>query len=88
MQLEWLAGDATAGEVYDFDIQSGSENMPRVIDTRPLIRAVAVDARNCIPTNIIARRFHTTLVEIVATVCRGLAPNMESMPWCSAAACF
>ncbi|HEY2759152.1 MAG TPA: carbamoyltransferase HypF, partial [Pirellulales bacterium] len=69
MQLEWLAGDCTADEAYPFEIQPGSENIPSLIDTRPLIRAVADDVRNCVPGNVIARRFHTTLVEMVTNVC-------------------
>ena len=77
MHLEWLASDCTAEEAYQFEIQPSGENLPSVIDTRPLIRGVADDARNCVKANIIARRFHTTLVEIVISVCRQLRAEHE-----------
>jgi hydrogenase maturation protein HypF len=40
-----------------------------VVDTRPIIRAVAQDARQGTDARLIARRFHSTLVEVIATVC-------------------
>ena len=40
-----------------------------LIDTRPLIRAVArMSARGVAPA-LIARRFHSTMVELIAAVC-------------------
>jgi hydrogenase maturation protein HypF len=41
-----------------------------IIDTRPLIRAIASDVDAGLPAALIARRFHSTLVEMVAEVCR------------------
>ena len=40
-----------------------------VVDTRPLIRAVIRDASREVGAGPIGRRFHSTLVEIIATVC-------------------
>jgi hydrogenase maturation protein HypF len=45
------------------------EGQTDVIDTRPLIRAVAEDVRQGVETRRIARRFHTTVVEIICQMC-------------------
>jgi hydrogenase maturation protein HypF len=39
------------------------------IDTRPLIAAVTRDVAECIPTASIARRFHTSLAEMIVHTC-------------------
>jgi hydrogenase maturation protein HypF len=77
MELEWRATDAAADGAYPFDIleTAGGEvpaGAPLVVDTRPLIRAVAGDAGRGVGAAIIARRFHSTLAEIVLTVCERL----------------
>jgi hydrogenase maturation protein HypF len=73
MELEWLAGGVPADGVYPFDLESSaSETTPEstlVVDTRPLIRAVAEDALEGSSAALIARRFHTTVIELVASVC-------------------
>jgi hydrogenase maturation protein HypF len=43
---------------------------PHVIDTRPLIRAIARDVDAGVPAAEIARRFHSTWVEMIAASCR------------------
>jgi hydrogenase maturation protein HypF len=44
--------------------------MPRwIVDARPLIRGVAADVRHGISKQMIARRFHTSVVDLMATVC-------------------
>jgi hydrogenase maturation protein HypF len=45
---------------------------PIEIDTRPLIAGVADDIRCGYSAGLIARRFHTTMVEIVTRVCECL----------------
>jgi len=40
-----------------------------LVDTRPLIREVAKDANEGTAPGNIGRRFHTTMVEIIAAVC-------------------
>jgi hydrogenase maturation protein HypF len=86
MQLEWLATDVADAGAYPFEFQNcrvpGSRDSgvsdgatagePLVIDTRPLIRAVAEDAARAVDPSLIARRFHTTVVEIISAVCRRL----------------
>jgi hydrogenase maturation protein HypF len=67
MELEWLAENATADIGYPYDLGQGPE--PIIIDTRPLIRAIARDIDQGTEAPRIARRFHSTLVEMIATVC-------------------
>ncbi len=76
MELEWLAASIPADGSYPFDVgfsaaddESGST---QIVDTRPLIRAAAGDAVKGAPAALIARRFHTTLVEVIASVCSRL----------------
>jgi hydrogenase maturation protein HypF len=76
VELEWLATDQPPDGSYPFDLVEATEGNPSqttlVIDTRPLIRAVAQDVVAEATGACIARRFHTTLVEIIANVCRRL----------------
>ncbi len=69
IELEGLATGVAPDGVYPFELGDGS---PLVIDTRPLIAAVAAESRRGRPAPLIGRRFHSTLVEIVAQVCARL----------------
>jgi hydrogenase maturation protein HypF len=69
VELEWLASGVGTDGAYPFDLTHAEEQGPIVIDTRPLIRAVADEAARKIGAALIARRFHSTMVEIIATVC-------------------
>jgi hydrogenase maturation protein HypF len=70
MEMEFMAADVSPEGFYPFKIQeaAGSES-PLIIDTRPLIAAVATDVRKRQPAAAIARRFHTTMAEIIVDVC-------------------
>jgi hydrogenase maturation protein HypF len=67
LELEWLAAASPEYGAYPFDIEAGA---PMAIDTRPLVRAVARDVRAGLATPVIGRRFHRTLVDVLAEVCR------------------
>lgn len=75
MELEWMAASSPIDSSYPFEIQPappprGDEPPDAMtIDTRPLIRGVAQDAAARTPASVIARRFHTTLEEIILAVC-------------------
>jgi hydrogenase maturation protein HypF len=73
VQLEWLALQAGADGTYPFAIDEmcdeGATEPVLQIDTRPLIAAVADAARQQTNAARIARRFHTTLVDMIAAVC-------------------
>ncbi len=73
MELEWQAMGQPHDGAYPFElIEKHSDREPQpaiVLDTRPLIRAVAQDAAAGTSTCSIARRFHTTLIEMIAVTC-------------------
>jgi hydrogenase maturation protein HypF len=70
MQLESMAARSAErkGGSYPFSVNEVGERW--VVDTRPLILAVAADAKERV-----AWRFHATLAEIVASVCARLAAS-------------
>jgi hydrogenase maturation protein HypF len=70
VELEWLATGVPPDGAYPFAFPSSSDaRAPLVVDTRPLIRAVAEDAARSVPAAHIARRFHSTMVDLIAAVC-------------------
>ncbi len=71
VELEWLATGVPSETDYPFDLVAADEQ-PLIVDTRPLIAAVAEEARRGADAATIARRFHTTVVAIIAAVCRRL----------------
>jgi hydrogenase maturation protein HypF len=77
IELEWLAStlSPTAGTYpFDFATEQAAESTGStlVIDTRPLIREVAHDAESLTEQRVIARRFHSTVVELIAATCTRL----------------
>jgi hydrogenase maturation factor HypF (carbamoyltransferase family) len=48
-----------------------------IVDTRPLIRAVVVDAARGTSAAIISRRFHSTMVDLIASVCNHIRGSMQ-----------
>ena len=73
IELEWLATGVAPDGVYPFDLaETWGGDPPEstlLVDLRPLIRAVAQDASQGIAAALVGRRFHSTLVELIATVC-------------------
>jgi hydrogenase maturation protein HypF len=79
MELEWLATNRPATGVYSWSVVESSNAIreqfharPALnweIDTRPLIHDVADDVERGSPAHVIARRFHSTLAEIILDVC-------------------
>jgi hydrogenase maturation protein HypF len=68
VELEWLATEAEPDGAYPFAV--GEETgAALVVDTRPLIVAVAEEAGKGVGAAVIARRFHTTVVDLIADVC-------------------
>jgi hydrogenase maturation protein HypF len=76
MELEWLAASVPSDLGYPFDlgfsVADDTAESTVIIDTRPLIRAAAGDSLRGASAALIARRFHTTVVEMVASVCSRL----------------
>jgi hydrogenase maturation protein HypF len=74
MELEWLATGVLQDGAYAFDIAApgegtAGEEAALVVDTRPLIRDVVRDVGRGVAAASIARRFHTTVVEIIVAAC-------------------
>jgi len=78
IELEWLAEQSEPAGAYPFELTPVTENSqpaaaataaPWQIDTRPLIRAVAADVQQGVDARRVARRFHTSIVEMIATTC-------------------
>lgn len=68
--LEALAEQASPDIAYPFEIDQ--RFAPAVVDTRPLIQAIAADRLAGIDARVVARRFHATLTQIVTTVCASI----------------
>jgi hydrogenase maturation protein HypF len=72
MELEWLAASAEFGETYSYQVAkvaSAESDTPWSIDTRPLIRELVADVHENRDRRVIARRFHSTLIEVIVEVC-------------------
>jgi len=73
IELECLASPVPLAGSYPFAVEqipvedSGAPLL--LIDTRPLITAIAEDANRKVDAALISRRFHSTLVEVIAQVC-------------------
>ncbi|MDB5355407.1 MAG: hypF [Phycisphaerales bacterium] len=75
IQLEWLAARVRADGAYPFAIggsecgTAGGDCAAREVDTRPIIRAVADEVARGTDPALIARRFHSTIAELITHVC-------------------
>ena len=71
--LEGLAGDVSPDRSYPFEFESPREvdadGWPLVIDTRPMIRAIADEVASGVDAARVARRFHSTMVDLIAEAC-------------------
>ena len=84
-QLEWMATDAASCGWYPYEVASDEANSTGwppdqsvdVIDTRPLIRAVAADVERGVDVRRIARQFHSTIVEMIVSTCSTIREKTE-----------
>ena len=76
VELESLAAGEPPVGSYPFAVEKEWNGEPPTltlsVDTRPLICAVARDATAGVSAALIARRFHSSMIEIIADVCRRL----------------
>jgi hydrogenase maturation protein HypF len=80
IELEWAASRARVdceAPPYPYELQAESPDAALVVDTRPLIRAIAIDLRRGIAVPTVARRFHATLAAAIADVCVRLRAEHE-----------
>ena len=69
LELEWQASRIETSDTYPFELVASAGSLPWIVDTRPLISAIAKQVRSGYAVDVIGRQFHGTLVEIVAQVC-------------------
>jgi hydrogenase maturation protein HypF len=67
IELEFLGLSIPINDTYVFELENGHDIS---IDTRPVIRGIVADVAGGVEAAQIARRFHSTLVEIIHTGCR------------------
>ncbi len=75
IELEWQASACEPEDAYPFNIDRSSGmhgKCEMVVDSRPLLRSLVADVKKHLDPPRISRRFHSTLVEIVACVCAHL----------------
>jgi hydrogenase maturation protein HypF len=76
VELESLAASVGSSGVYPFALEEARiENQDEslfIIDTRPPIGAIAEEANRKVDAALISRRFHSTLVDVIAEVCKKL----------------
>jgi hydrogenase maturation protein HypF len=72
MQLEWIAKSAADSLPYSFDVSRIDSDGPLIIDTRQIIFSLAQNVAAGVQPETMARRFHTTVVEIISKVCSRL----------------
>lgn len=70
MELEWLATGLSDSGSYPFALSEDRSTEALSVDTRPMIETIVTDVQEKTDSRIIARRFHSTVVEIIASVCR------------------
>ncbi|HEY1921906.1 MAG TPA: hypothetical protein VGG44_04000, partial [Tepidisphaeraceae bacterium] len=67
MELEWLASSVPRNGSYSFEISAANPGI--TINLQPMIRDMAKDVDAGVDGARIARRFHSTLVEMISQVC-------------------
>ena len=76
IELEWRAGAIAHAEPYPWQIEDAAAEKA-IIDTRPLIQAVADDARRGRDGHHIAQRFHATMADLIAAVCQRIRTQTD-----------
>jgi hydrogenase maturation protein HypF len=73
IELEWLATGIAPDRAYPFEIAEGrpvgTSLKTLVLDMRPTIAEIADEVSRGMESASIARRFHSTMVEAIASVC-------------------
>ena len=79
IELEWLAAPVSPDGSYPFGLEpaKSGDDWAIVVDPRPLIRAVCEDVAAGTHPARIARRFHSSLVEIIGAVCGRIRQETE-----------
>jgi hydrogenase maturation protein HypF len=85
MELEWLALDSNDGGVYEFEIVvAANAETPGELDWAPMVRGILADIDGGIQREVMARRFHNTLAEMIVSV----AAAHAELPVALSGGCF
>jgi hydrogenase maturation protein HypF len=68
--LEWLATGFESDRAYPVELFAQGDRL--IVDSRPIVAAAFADARAGATAGQIGRRFHSTVVELIAQVCARL----------------
>jgi hydrogenase maturation protein HypF len=68
-EMEWRSSEVEADHAYPFKLTTAEDRPRLIVDTRPLIAAIADDVRRGVEPGRIGRRFHSMMVEAIARVC-------------------
>jgi hydrogenase maturation protein HypF len=69
MWLEALADRGASDAGYPFSVDEPAGDGPLIADTRPLVRSTVRDRLSGVAPQVVARRFHSTLAEMIAAIC-------------------
>ena len=75
IKLEMIA-DSSVKDSYSYQL-SALNLQPIIIDTRTLIRQIVTDLLNGVDRPVISAKFHNTLAEIIAEVCKKIKIDTE-----------
>jgi len=85
MELEWLAAESSESRAYEFDIaESADDKVPADLDWAPMVRELLADVMRKASKATMARKFHNTLVEMIARV----AQQHAGLPVALSGGCF
>jgi hydrogenase maturation protein HypF len=69
MELEGLGSTVPDDTAYPVVLEEISTSSPVIVDTRPIVSAICADVRRGTSVARVSRRFHSTIVRLVESVC-------------------
>jgi hydrogenase maturation protein HypF len=90
MELEWMAAQSTESRSYDFAItEPGDEGKPAELDWAPMVHGILADVARAAKQEDMARKFHNTLAEMIASVVERTAVTLPvTLPVALSGGCF
>jgi hydrogenase maturation protein HypF len=68
MALEFAIKECQTEAVYPLELVAGTENSPISLNWEPMVRAILYDLEQKQPLNLIAAKFHNTLVASISAI--------------------
>lgn len=85
MELEWLAAQSKESSAYEFDLTpAGSDMAPAELDWAPMVCGLMADVILKTRQEVMARKFHNTLAEMIARI----AGEYAGLPVALSGGCF